>query len=141
MRKYLALALVIVFLTPIHSVAAVKAGDKCAKLKATSTSAGKKYTCIKSGSRLIWDKGQVIKAPATPAKPAAATPEPSPSAAPVQQVDLPKEGSLCPKVGDKVMNGLSGMRCTWAGHATSEEAALLNMQWRRGRGGWWAHPK
>jgi hypothetical protein len=75
MRKYLALALVIVFLTPIHSVAAVKAGDKCAKLKATSTSAGKKYTCIKSGSRLIWDKGQVIKAPATPAKPAAATPE------------------------------------------------------------------
>lgn len=130
MRKTLALVLVIAFLTPLHSVAAVKSGDKCSKLNATSTNAGKKFTCIKSGNKLIWNKGQVVKTPVTPAAVAAATPAPSATAAPVQQVELPKEESLCPKVGEKVMNGDRGMRCTWVGHATSEEAALQNMRWR-----------
>ena len=124
MRKYLALALVIVFLTPLHSVAAVKAGDKCAKLKDTSTSAGKKYTCIKSGSRLIWDKGQVIKAPATPAKPAAATPEPSPSATSSANPDvvLPVANTACPRVGMKIEDSRGYMKCIWQGGARGKIA-------------------
>ena len=137
MRKILAIALVAAFLTPISSFAAVKAGDKCTKVNATSISGGKKFTCVKNGSRLVWDKGQSVKPATTPANPtgstpvATTTPKPTESPAPIQQVDLPKENTLCPKIGEKVMNGLSGMRCSWLGHAISEEEALQNMRWQR----------
>lgn len=40
--------------------AAVKAGAACSKAGAVSTSAGKKYTCTKSGKRLVWNKGVAI---------------------------------------------------------------------------------
>jgi hypothetical protein len=45
------------FLVPLNAVAAVKAGSACTKLGATSTNGGKKYTCVKSGKKLVWDKG------------------------------------------------------------------------------------
>ena len=35
----------------------VKAGSKCPKLGKDSITANKKYTCIKSGLRLVWNKG------------------------------------------------------------------------------------
>jgi len=37
--------------------AAVKPGATCSKAGTTNTSAGKKFTCIKSGKKLVWDKG------------------------------------------------------------------------------------
>ena len=43
------------------SFAAVKAGSSCTKLGLTSTVSGKKYTCIKSGKKLVWDKGVAVK--------------------------------------------------------------------------------
>ena len=49
-----------------------KAGQKCSKLGATQSYSGKKFTCIKSGAKLIWNKGAVI--------PKAASPKPSKSA-------------------------------------------------------------
>ena len=64
MKKSFALLLSILLLTalPIStSSAAIKAGSKCAKAGATSTSSGKKYTCIKSGKKLIWNNGVMIK--------------------------------------------------------------------------------
>ena len=64
MKKSFALFLSILLLTALpisSSSAAIKAGSKCAKAGATSTSAGKKYTCIKSGKKLIWNKGVMIK--------------------------------------------------------------------------------
>ena len=64
MKKSFALFLSILLLTalPIStSSAAIKAGSKCAKAGATSISAGKKYTCIKSGKKLIWNNGVMIK--------------------------------------------------------------------------------
>ena len=42
------------------SYASVKAGTVCSKLGATAIVSGKKYTCIKSGKKLIWDKGSVV---------------------------------------------------------------------------------
>ena len=72
------------FLTPAQS--AVKAGAKCAKAGATSISSGKKYTCVKSGKYLVWNKGVAIPKPAVSATPTStnsptpvATPTPSPS--------------------------------------------------------------
>jgi hypothetical protein len=61
------------------SFAAAKAGAKCKKAGATSTVAGKKFTCIKSGSKLVWNKGVVVKKPSPVATP---TPTPSPSPTP-----------------------------------------------------------
>jgi len=57
----------IILASPAQAV--VKSGAKCNKAKATTTVSGKKYTCIKSGSRLIWNKGVSIKV-STTAKPA-----------------------------------------------------------------------
>ena len=64
MKKSFALLLSILLLIalPISSSSAdIKAGSKCAKAGATSISAGKKYTCIKSGKKLIWNKGVMVK--------------------------------------------------------------------------------
>ena len=57
--------------SPAHG--AVKAGDKCGKAGKTSTYAGKKFTCVKSGNRLIWNKGVLV------AKPAIVQPQPAPT--------------------------------------------------------------
>lgn len=62
---------------PQASAATAKAGATCTKLKATSVVKGKKFTCIKSGKKLVWDKGVIVKAVSikpTP-KPTDATPQ------------------------------------------------------------------
>ena len=56
-RSGIAVALVISLLLPLNSEAAVKAGSTCKKAGQTTTYAGKKYTCIKSGKKLVWIKG------------------------------------------------------------------------------------
>jgi len=62
MRKVLAVLLAVSLLGVAPANAAtVKAGTKCNKLKATTTVNGMKYTCIKSGSKLVWSKGVAIK--------------------------------------------------------------------------------
>jgi hypothetical protein len=55
------------------SFAAVKAGSACSKVGSKSVSSGKSYTCVKSGKKLVWDKGSVI------AKPIVSKPEPASS--------------------------------------------------------------
>lgn len=44
--------------------AVVKAGAKCKKVGAIATVSGKKFTCIKTGAKLVWNKGVIIKKPA-----------------------------------------------------------------------------
>jgi len=43
-----------------NSYAAVKAGSACSKAGSKSVSGGKSYTCIKSGKKLVWDKGVLV---------------------------------------------------------------------------------
>ena len=47
--------------TPVN--AAAKAGAKCTKAGITEMVKGKSYTCAKSGKKLFWNKGVVIKTP------------------------------------------------------------------------------
>jgi hypothetical protein len=64
------------------SVAAVTPGTKCSKAGATSTYNGKKYTCVKSGKKLVWNKGVAIAKPvpvASPTPTPVATPTPTPT--------------------------------------------------------------
>ncbi len=55
----LAIVLLLALATPLHA-AAPKAGAKCTKAGATATSGGKKFTCIKSGTKLFWNQGVAI---------------------------------------------------------------------------------
>ena len=62
MRKVLAVLIAVSLLGVAPANAAtVKAGTKCNKHKATTTVKGMKYTCIKSGSKLVWSKGVLVK--------------------------------------------------------------------------------
>ena len=68
---------------PQQSVAAsqAKAGAKCKKANSTQTVGGKKFTCIKSGSKLVWNRGSNVARPVVPIpSPIQPSPEPSPQA-------------------------------------------------------------
>jgi hypothetical protein len=67
-----------------NSYAAVKAGSSCSKAGIKSVSTGKTYTCVKSGKKLVWNKGVAI----TVAKPA-----PTASAAPVKPTTPVKQAA------------------------------------------------
>ena len=45
---------------PAHSATPPKAGSLCSKQGITKTHQGKKFTCIKSGKKLVWNKGVKI---------------------------------------------------------------------------------
>jgi hypothetical protein len=80
--RIIALALSLA-LVASNSYAAVKAGSACSKAGIKSVSAGKTYTCVKSGKKLVWDKGVLVPV---------AKPKPSASAAatPAATVEEPK---------------------------------------------------
>ena len=73
MRKHLRLVALLIpmVLVASSSFAAVKAGSACSKVGSKSVSSGKSYTCVKSGKKLVWDKGVLVPV---------AKPSPSPSA-------------------------------------------------------------
>jgi len=50
--------------TTSASAASPTAGATCSKAGITSSTATKKFTCIKSGKKLVWDKGVTIVTPA-----------------------------------------------------------------------------
>lgn len=72
MKRTLALLVTITFLGSSLSVpafAAVKAGGKCVTKGQMKTSQGKKYKCIKSGKKLVWNKRGKVSTPASQPKP------------------------------------------------------------------------
>lgn len=54
-------SLLLLFASINSATAAIKAGTKCVKLGQTSIVSGKKYTCVKSGKKLVWNKGVAVK--------------------------------------------------------------------------------
>ncbi len=72
------LMLVLVASNTAPAVAAPKAGAKCVKAGATQSANGKKFTCIKSGNQLVWNKGKAIPKAAPAASPTtSSTPKPT----------------------------------------------------------------
>ena len=91
MKKILlSLTLVFTLIAPLSAQAAVKAGASCKKAGQITTIAGKKFTCIKSGKKLIWNKGVAVTSPA---------PESTPIPAQGIALDPSKarQGQSCPK--------------------------------------------
>jgi len=80
---------------PQASAATAKAGATCTKLKATSIVKGKKFTCIKSGKKLIWDKGVLVKSPVTKLTPTPDSSSPLP---------------ICPKLDSADGSGITQSR-------------------------------
>jgi hypothetical protein len=64
---------------------AVKQGSSCKKAGTTSTVKGLKYTCIKSGKKLVWSKGVKVSTP-VPTPTATPTPTPTPTPSPTPTV-------------------------------------------------------
>lgn len=80
MKRLLALAsLLIMFFGVQSTYAAVqaKSGAKCGKVGLTQTVGGKKFTCVKSGSKLVWNKGVNVPATPTPSPTESASSQPS----------------------------------------------------------------
>lgn len=101
----LAVVLILQFgISPQIVTAAVKAGAACTKLKSTTTVSGYKYTCIKSGKKLVWSKGvKVVVTPTpiasptqTPSATATPTPTPTPSATPTPTPKPSANATLAP---------------------------------------------
>ena len=70
MKRLLTIAVLsIVSTTVLHPSSAAptaKAGTKCTKVNSTQTVGTKKFTCIKSGTKLVWSKGIVVASKPTP---------------------------------------------------------------------------
>jgi hypothetical protein len=73
--------LISILVLPHATAASAKAGAPCTKAGATAVVAGMKFTCVKSGKKLLWNKGVAIVKP-TPTPTPSATPTPTPSATP-----------------------------------------------------------
>lgn len=63
MKRILALCVTALLLlqSPAMAAAKVAAGATCSKVGATQVVGGKKFTCVKSGKKTVWDKGVALK--------------------------------------------------------------------------------
>jgi len=80
--------LLIVSFIPAYSATPPKAGSICSKQGISKNYQGKKFTCIKSGKKLVWDKGVSTKtsipSPSpTPTPTTSPTPTPTPAPSPI----------------------------------------------------------
>ena len=108
-RIALVFALFALLLSGTVAIAAVKTGATCSKAGLTSVSSGIKFTCIKSGKKLVWDKGAKVKKPAVTV-PEISKPEPTPTAPNVQPTTN-LENSNCSKVGDQKTDSSGIVEC------------------------------
>jgi hypothetical protein len=99
-----------------QAATAPKAGSACKKAGQTITASGKKFTCVKSGKKLVWNKGVATAAP-KPTPVATATPEPTPSATPTPTTTKTPEpkplvaGDPCNSVGEAINNSQGYLEC------------------------------
>ncbi len=115
------------------SSAVVKAGASCKKAGQVATAASMKFTCVKSGKKLVWNKGIASRTP-VPATTPSPTPSPTQSAEtispPVQQtnVELPIANTKCTKLHEKIVGTNTYMKCVWQGGQRGEISE--NIFWR-----------
>lgn len=125
-RALSTLLAITVCLAPFPQANAVtaKAGAKCTKIKTTSIVKGKKFTCIKSGKKLVWNKGVFVKA---------AVKKPKPTPTPATSDLIP----VCPKLDSADQSGISQKRADaliGMSETQAEECAdLLKWEFRVGQ--------
>ena len=77
----LIVASLVASVVPSYSAPAPKAGAVCRKAGVTQSYNGKKFKCVKSGKKLVWSKGKIVKV-ATPAATPTTQPTPIPTTQP-----------------------------------------------------------
>ena len=129
--KFLLLvALLLSLLSPTN--AASIAGTPCTKMGLTKTISGVKYTCIKSGKKMVWDKGVAVKIAApqlSPSPKASVMPQPSsqPTQSPLPQPQNPVSpavGVMCPSAGQLFTVSGKDLICI------SDSTGKMTWQWR-----------
>ena len=135
-KKFRALTLVAALtLLPVQPLAAkTVAGTKCPKLGATSLSLGKKFTCIKSANKLIWNKGVATKTP-TPMATPKPNPLPSPSTSPTTEAEvLPewqvKQLQVVAKLQSLKPSAIQKLKFVLSPNANKESAAKLESSYQ-----------
>ena len=108
---------------PSPAFAAVKAGSPCPKLKNISMSNGKIYTCIKSGKKLVWDKGSPITTAQLPASPGE-TPKPKPSGSAQPEGAQVAKSAKAPTSFDDLIANYQGI--SYAAWSKSREKILAS---------------
>jgi hypothetical protein len=108
MRKVIIFSAITFFalsITPVTFAGTTpKAGGSCAKLSQVSVAGGLKFTCVKSGNKLVWSKGQKIQAQIP-------LPAPSNSASPSTNTigsGIFSSGEFAPKPVANAQAGYSG---------------------------------
>jgi hypothetical protein len=125
-RAFASLLAIAICFAPLSqaSAATAKAGASCSKLKTTSIVKGKKFTCIKSGKKLVWNKGVLVKAAVT---------KPKPTSTPTTSDLIP----VCPKLDSADQSGISQKRADaliGMSETQAEECAdLLKWEFRVGQ--------
>ena len=102
----------IVALIPTNAVSAqaINAGTACKVLNQKVNYQNTTYSCIKSGKKLLWDKGVPVAATTlipTPMVTPAATPTPTPlstSAPTTQDLETPAPGATCSRNKNALKN-------------------------------------
>lgn len=116
MRKGV-IGLVVLFsfsLFPAFSATPPKAGSVCSKQGLTKTYQGKKFTCVKSSKKLVWNKGVAIKK-ASPTPTPTPSPSPSPtltrtqSPTPTPTPTIPAENPALPTSFDDLEKNFKGI--------------------------------
>ena len=83
---------------PLAPTYAATSGASCPKAGATQTTGGKKFTCVKSGKKLVWSKGvAILQQIPTPTSTPTPAPTPAPTPTPTLAFDptKPKQGDSC----------------------------------------------
>jgi len=115
---------------PTYSATPPKAGATCSKLGSSTTYQGKKFTCIKSGKKLIWNKGIIVKNSGSqtpsptptlsstptpsPTKSASPTPAASPTKSPTSRPTIPADNihkQPCTKENERIRNSVNEFLC------------------------------
>jgi hypothetical protein len=88
--------LLTISLIPAYSAIPPKAGSVCSKQGMTKTFQGKKFTCIKSGKKSIWNAGEAVRK---------ATPSPAPSPTPTIAKSQTPTSSPTPTIATTTLRG------------------------------------
>ena len=118
LRKRLAVATCLVIAISMigseSSFSAVRAGSTCAMAGQTSVASGKKFTCVKVGKKLQWNKGTSLAPTQSPSSTSAKPTASSPTASPAAEVNL----------HDVVITQVSGQWKNWRAKSTSNFTPL-----------------
>ena len=95
LNAFLSFVLLFISFSLIPADAAIKAGSVCKTAGITSVASGKTFTCVKSGKKMVWDKGVKVTQPV----PTTANPK------------IAVEGGPCSVVGESKTNTQGYLEC------------------------------